>query len=297
MMVESPPNNRPSAAQTGPASPVRRLVRRLFRVVTLAYCGILTALVMLESRLIYPAPQYDPGRWDRARRRSGADEVWLRAADGQPVCAWLVAHPQPQHFGVYCHENGVDVADCAAFARQLADRYQMTVLLPEYRGYGSSHLTPSEAGITQDVTAAMGWFCEHTQQTPQDMVVIGRSLGGGLAMSLAEGTKTKATILLSTFSSLPDVAASMYWFMPVRCLMRNRYASARRMVDCHQPLLQFHGDCDEMIPLRLGRKLFAASPARQKKFVTFPQEGHNYLLPDVFWSEMDEFMTQVAESP
>ena len=119
----------------------------------------------------------------------------------------------------------------------------------------------------------------------RDIVVCGHSLGGAVATRLAAemceaGTPPGGLILRATFSSLTDEAAWHYPFFPVRMLLLDRYPSAERMGSVSCPVIQIHGALDDIVPIELGRKLFASVPERSasgigKQFVELPRTGHN----------------------
>jgi fermentation-respiration switch protein FrsA (DUF1100 family) len=288
-----PPAKRPRA---------KSLLRRLARILALVYLGTLGVLMMLENRLIYPAPAFNEGVWSGTRKQTGAQEIELVTERGAPATAWLfppapTAPPAEQtttgRFGMYFHGNGENLAYTASFARRLADEMQMTVLAVEYPGYDQHGTKVSEAGIYQNAKAGLDWLCEQQQIEPTDVVLLGRSLGGGVAMSLAQASNSRAIVLLSTFSSLPDVAAEKYPLFPIRLVMRNRFPSRKRMQTCTQPLLQFHGDEDSFVPITSAKRLFESSPAPQKRFVTLEGRGHNDSCPELFWSELKLFLEQL----
>lgn len=250
-------------------------------------------LLALERRLVYPVPPFHEMTWTAVRQRMGAEEVRLQTEAGQPAMAWLYEVPQPKAYGMYFHGNGENLAYSADFAKRLSEERQMTILAVEYPGYWPDGVQPSEAGIERNADAGLEWFCQRMSIHPTDVVMFGRSLGGGVAMHLAANSNSRACVLLSTFTSMPDVAAHKYWMFPVRLLMRNHYPSLKRMKTCQQPLLQCHGDRDPFVPLQNAERLFAASPATHKRFVTFTGCGHNYQCPDLFWSELVSFLDQV----
>src|SRR5205085_4755871 len=98
------------------------------------------------------------------------------------------------------------------YLKLLRDRHQVTVFAFDYRGYGKSEGSPLEAGILADADAAQHWLAERLGLTPADIVVMGRSLGGGVAVDLAARNGARGLILQNTPTSIPDAAANLYWF-------------------------------------------------------------------------------------
>jgi fermentation-respiration switch protein FrsA (DUF1100 family) len=143
--------------------------------------------------------------------------------------------------------------------RLYRDRLNASVLVFDYRGYGKSEGTPSEAGLLADARAARRWLAARTGVAERDIVVVGKSLGGGVAVDLAAKDGARALILESTFPSLPEVAAHHVPWLPTHWLMNTRLNSVAQIGNYHGPLLQSHGDADRTIPYEMGRKLFDAA--------------------------------------
>lgn len=142
----------------------------------------------------------------------------------------------------------------------------------EYRGYGGSTGSPSEEGLHRDAEAgyetalALG-------AAPKDIVVMGESLGAGVAVPLAARHEVGAVVLDSPFSSIVDVAAAHFWMFPVRILMRDRFRSDLVIGSVHAPLLVVQGDTDEVTPIRFAEKLYALAN-EPKRFIRVEGAGH-----------------------
>lgn len=122
---------------------------------------------------------------------------------------------------------------------------------------------------------------------------MGRSLGGAVCVDIAANSGARALILQNTFTSLPDAAASIYWFLPVRWLMRNQYRSIDKIARYNGPVLQSHGDQDRIIPYALGQKLFSAAPGT-KRFYTIEGGDHNDADPEEYSEVLEEFLTSLS---
>src|SRR5581483_1114172 len=146
-----------------------------------------------------------------------------------------------------------------------------------------------EQGILADARAARAWLAQRVGIVERDIVLIGRSLGGGVMVDLAATDGARALILESTYTSLPDVAAMHYPWAPVRWLMRTRLDSINKIGRYRGPLLQSHGDWDEVIPFELGERLHAAANA-PKQFFTIPRGTHNNMPPAKYYDALDQFI-------
>jgi hypothetical protein len=136
-----------------------------------------------------------------------------------------------------------------------------------------------------DARAARAWLAAREKCDPADIVLMGESLGGAVAVDLAAGEGARALVLESTFSSLPDVAAYHYPWLPVRWAMRTRLDSAAKIGRYHGPLLQAHGDADTIVPIRFGRRLFEAA-GEPKQLLLLSGHDHNDPMPPEFYDAL-----------
>jgi pimeloyl-ACP methyl ester carboxylesterase len=105
------------------------------------------------------------------------------------------------------------------------------------------------------------------------LVLEGQSLGSGVAVWLAQHGWGTRMVLLSPYTSLPDVGARAFPMFPVRLLMRDRFDSASRAPSIRMPVLVLHGPNDEVVPFELGKALASKFP--NARFVEVPSARHN----------------------
>jgi uncharacterized protein len=264
---------------------------RVLRAAALAYCAILLVLLFFENKLLYPAPKYPDGDWTAAYLPH--EDVEFASADGTRLHGWLVEHPNPRGVLLYCHGNGDCVGYLGTYLKQLCENQRLTVFAFDYRGYGKSGGSPGESGILADGHAAQLWLAERTGLRPKDIVLMGRSLGGCVAVDLAAKNGARGLILQNTTTSMPDAAAVLYWFLPVRWLMKNRYDSLSKISRYAGPVLMSHGTADTLIPCELGRKLFGAVSCSQKRFFEIEGGSHNDIEPPAYDAALDEFLASL----
>jgi fermentation-respiration switch protein FrsA (DUF1100 family) len=261
------------------------------RAAAAIYCVLLLLLLLLENALLYPAPKFPEGDWSAAYLPH--EEVEFASADGTKLHGWLVEHESPRAVLLYCHGNGDCVGYLGPYLKELHDRHRVTVFAFDYRGYGKSEGSPSETGILADGDAAQQWLARRIGGTPADVVLMGRSLGGGVAVDLAAKNGAHGLILQNTPSSMPDAAAYRYWFAPVHWLMKNRYDSLSKIGSYLGPLLLSHGNADTLVPIELGRKLFDASKSENKRFFSVEGGGHNDSEPPEYDAVLDDFLNSL----
>ena len=247
----------------------------------------LNPLGKLERSLVFAPSPYPEGNW----RPEGLvfEDAWFTAADGTRLHGWYVPHEQPRAIVLYCHGNGGNVAMWADALRVLHDRVGVSVMGFDYRGYGRSEGTPSEAGVLADARAAREWLSRRAGVPASQIVLMGRSLGGAVAVDLAAADGARGLVLESTFTSLPEVGHAKLPWLPVRTLMQAEFNSLAKIGNYHGPLLQSHGTADRLIPFKMGRRLFEAAN-EPKQFLPIPRRDHNDAQPSVYYTALSDFI-------
>ncbi len=260
-------------------------------LVLVPYLIVVLLMMWFETLLLFPTWQIPTGDWNPAG--IAFEDVMFKSADGTRINGWYFAHPEPQALVLYCHGNGEDLSHMGEYLDNLREQYQISVFALDYRGYGKSEGKPNEKGVLADGRAAQEWLAARTGVAPDQIVLWGRSIGGGVAVPLAVDLGARALILERTFSSVPDVAARHYWWLPVRCLMRNRFDSRARIGQYHGPLLQCHGTADDVVPFALAKNLFDAAASDNKRFVAMPGVTHNAPNTKAYYTELRRFLKQL----
>lgn len=258
---------------------------RLAIILLACYLGVLLVMMFLENALIFPAPRYPTGDWQH-----GLEDVHFQSADGTRLHGLLLEHENPDVYILFSHGNGEHVAYTCDLLESYRAEMNATVFAFDYRGYGRSEGQPNERGVLEDGRAAQRWLASHVGIRPDQIVLIGRSLGGAVAVDLAATTGAKALVLERTFSSMPDVAANLYPYLPVRLMMRTKLNSAAKIGSFRGPILQSHGTADTFVPYHLGRKLFDAALSADKQFYDEVGLGHNDGYSAGYWSKLQAFL-------
>jgi fermentation-respiration switch protein FrsA (DUF1100 family) len=203
----------------------------------------------------------------------GVTDRWLTTTDGVRLHAWYARHGEASPSLVWSHGNGGNIDGRAEVLVELAAR-GMNVLAYDYRGYGRSDGRPSESGVYLDAEAAFDSERENGV-APARIVCFGESLGGAVSIHLATRRPCAAVAVVSTFTSLRDIARAHYG--PLGSLAGARFDSRAQVGGIEVPFFAAHGDEDELVPYSLGEELFAAA-REPKRFLRVPGAGHN----DVF---------------
>ncbi|MEM7314887.1 MAG: alpha/beta hydrolase [Planctomycetota bacterium] len=245
---------------------------RIGRTGVVVYLGILLIMLCLERFLVYPTSKADPDHVDA--NEFGGEDIHFESADGTKLHGWYFENPQARGHLLFCHGNGDMVPWLGGFGQEMRDRYGLSVFVFDYRGYGLSEGKPFEKGVLEDSEAARKWFANKCGIPIDEVILMGQSLGGGVAVHLAANGGAKGLILQCTFDTLTETSAYHYPWLPVRTLMRNRYDSISKIGQYQGPLLQSHGTADNVVPYELGQKLFAAAN-EPKQFFTLEYGGHS----------------------
>jgi len=235
----------------------------------LGYVGVVAAMYLAQRSFIYPIPSAIRTT-PNAAGFAQAEEQFLTTADGERVIVWHVAPRAGRHVVVYFPGNGDTLAGSAGrFEAITADGTGLVAL--SYRGYAGSSGSPSEQGLLSD--AAVTYAFAAAMYDPARIVLWGFSLGTGVAVAVAAEHPLGGLILEAPYTSIVDVAAAAFPYLPVRYLLRDRFRSDQRIDRVTAPLLIMHGRRDETIQIAFGERLFAMA-REPKQFVRFDGGGH-----------------------
>lgn len=220
---------------------------------------------------------------------SRVEEVSLQTEDGIELHGWLsfaqLTENSDERSLVILFPGNAGNRSYRAAIMQDFNRCGSDCLIFDYRGYADNAGTPSEPALTTDALKIWDFTTQSRQYSPQRIVLCGESLGGGVATRLAwelcqRETPPAGLILRTTFTSLTDVAARFYPWLPVRTLLVDRYPSIDLIGQITCPIFVIHGRRDQITPFPLGEALFAAAPATSasgvpRTFLDLPATGHN----------------------
>ncbi len=246
--------------------------------IAVIYAAAVIGMAVFQRRFLY-FPDQRFTHPDEAGL-SGVEELRLATDDGQTLVAWHLPPRGGHPVILYFHGNAGALADRATRFRIFAES-GYGFLAISYRGYGGSTGWPTQAGLMRDGEAAYREARARGYGSNR-IVLMGESLGTGVATALAGAHDAAALVLDSPFSSAVDVAAVHYKMFPVRWLMLDQFRSDLAMRDVHIPVLIVHGDADPVIPIDLARRLFECT-SEPKTFIRVAGGGHLVLgSPEAF---------------
>lgn len=210
------------------------------------------------------------------------------ARDGVAVHALDLPAPPGARTLVHFHNNRDTAADAADLARSL-HASGLGVLLVEYRGYGlSGGAEPSEEGLYDDAEAALGRLAARGVG-PDRVVLWGTSLGTGVAAEMARRGRGAALVLVTPYTSIPDVVTAAVPLVPAGMFLPVRFDTLGKSAEIRVPTLVIHGDDDEVVPFWMGRRLASAIP--DAKLLRVPGGRHG----DLFLREPERLLAAIRE--
>ena len=247
-----------------------RMLLNLLIMLTVAYLGVVLLVYFGQTRLVY----FPEKLLSLTPEAIGLDytSVNIATRDGETLHGWWMPVPNAKSTVLFFHGNAGNISHRINYLAMFK-RLGYNTLLFDYRGYGQSSGVPSESGTYLDAQAAWRYLTETRGIAPAQIVLFGESLGGAVAAWLAVQEKPGLLALASTFTSVPDLAAEIYPFLPVRWISRFDYDTRKSLQSVTCPVFIAHSPQDEIIPFEHGQQLFQAAP-EPKQFLEL-EGGHN----------------------
>lgn len=224
-------------------------------------------------------------------------QLWLKTPDGERLQAWYLAPgpsaSQPRHVLLYAHGNAGNLSCRLPQLRLLRDM-GIPVLMFDYRGYGESSGQPDEQGLVTDAETAldallkMGW-------RPEQVVLLGKSLGGAVVTALGNRREVGGLILQSTFTSVRDMARVLFPWFPIHLFCRIRFETQSLLKSVQVPVMILHSPEDRLVPFEQAMRNLEASPAGTRLIRL--EGGHNDTFRDCPGIWMDAVQSFLASLP
>ena len=238
-----------------------------------AYALIVLLLFLGQARLLYfpniPSRALGPGPDSIGLAYERVD---LLTEDGVRLDAWFVPAREPRGIVLFFHGNAGNISH-RLDSLKIFNNLKLSTLIFDYRGYGRSQGKVSEQGTYRDAEAAWRYLTEQRGIPAAQIILFGRSLGAAVAAHLAHQQRPAGLIIESGFVSVPELAAQLYPWLPVRWLARFNYPTSKYLNMVSAPVLIVHSRDDEIIPFDQGRSLFKGA-LEPKQFLEL-KGGHN----------------------
>jgi uncharacterized protein len=246
---------------TSRLSPHRlRWLKLLAVATTLCYAIVVLFACLFEDRIVF-RPVTAAERWIDASPSLPFRDLELDSDDGVKISARWFPCAGSSKAVLYCHPRGgnLSIALKSRDIEELQRQTSRSVLVFDYPGYGKSTGTPSESGCYSSARAAYEWLTGSAGINADRVLIVGRSLGTGVAVDLAGRVPCEALVLISPYTTLPEAGQFRCPVLPARWLMRNQFDSLSKISRCSCPILLVHGTKDDWVPFDHSRRLFAAA--------------------------------------
>lgn len=237
-----------------------------------AYLAIVFLVFVAQAQLIYFPKTERELAVTPEQVGLAYESVDIITSDDETIHGWFVPVADAKGTMLFFHGNGGNISHRVDYM-PMFQLLGYNLFIIDYRGYGQSSGSPSEAGTYLDAQAAWRYLTEVKNIAPSQIVLYGESLGGPIAAWLAEREKPGLLVLASTFTSVPDLAETIYPYLPVRLIARYSYNTLESLASITAPVLVAHSPQDEIVPFEHGQRLFQAASA-PKQFLTL-EGGHN----------------------
>ena len=226
-------------------------------VIVGGYLIILLLLYLFQTNMVYhPTKKL----WtDPSKAGFVFEDVSFQSSDGLTLHGWLVPADSNNPTVLYCHGNAGNISGRMETIRLLHD-LGLNVFIFDYRGYGQSEGSPSEQGTYNDALAAWNYLRFDQGLESDNIIVMGRSLGGSIASWLGARKSPAALIVESTFTSAADLANEIYPWLPVRQLIKYEYRTKNYIRKVKVPIFMAHSREDQVVPFQHGEALFKIAP-------------------------------------
>ena len=185
------------------------------------------------------------------------EDIYLTTADNFKINGWFIPADKARYTVLFFHGNAGNLSHRLEKI-MIMHQMRLNVFIIDYRGYGRSQGKPTEAGMYLDARCAYDYLVDKRKLSPEQIILYGESLGNGAVVHLAAESKVAALVIESGFSRGRDVAKSVYWFVP-NFFFSNSFDSLTKIKKVSAPKLFIHSRNDEIVPLRLSKKLYAAA--------------------------------------
>jgi fermentation-respiration switch protein FrsA (DUF1100 family) len=234
------------------------------------YVSLVGVVYLSQRALLFPGTSTAPA----PARAEWGEGVLIKTSDGETLHALYSPAISGKPCVLLFFGNGDSAGSYGFLAQALAAR-GIGLLAVSYRGYPGSTGSPSEKGLLTDGIAAFDWLSANTRE----IVVLGRSLGTGVAVNTAAQRPAMGVVLISAYLSVLSVAETRYPFLPVALLIKDPFRSDLRIAKVNQPKLFIHGRLDDSIPLSSGEALYRIAP-QPKQMLIDEGSGHNDIWND-----------------
>ncbi|HEV2901101.1 MAG TPA: alpha/beta hydrolase [Pseudaminobacter sp.] len=255
-------------------------------VAALGYLALVGLMYFSQRALLYPGAG---AAFAPASRAEWGEKVSIPTPDGETLHGLFSNGETSKPSVLFFLGNADRVGNYGFLAQSLATR-GIGLLAISYRGYAGSSGSPSEEGLLTDGLAAFDWL---SAQSDGGIVLLGQSLGSGVAVNTATQRPAAGVVLVSAYLSVLSLAQTHYPYLPIAPLIKDPFRSDLRIAKVRQPKLFIHGRRDDIIPLSSGEALYAIAP-EPKQMLVYDAYNHNDLWNEGMTAEIIRFVEALS---
>lgn len=249
-------------------------------------------IILTQDLQIFPGAVgglFEPSTRDRESIPAGVESLRVTTVDHESLEVWRLPVPDSRRVAVVFHGNGGDVANFFAYQKYFSE-LGVTSYGFDYRGYGTSTGWPSEDGLYRDADAVIDEALQRESLSKAELIVTGISIGTGPAAYAAAKYQPGVALLITPFTTLPDVIGATPFFGIMRPFAWHTFPVKRFVASLSDTcVVVAHGKNDRVVPFDLGRQVYRAAQHRHATFVTSPTAGHN----DIFFKAVGEITAAI----
>lgn len=267
-------------------------------IVLVALCLLFYSMICLylyyvqDNMIFFPQPVYENELVLLKDRYKNVEDVKIKSVDGVELSGWYVDNSKAEKspLVIYFGGNAEEVSHLIGEQEQFNG---WSMVLMNYRGYGNSQGQPSEKALFSDALQIYDYFLKRKGIDPDRIVVMGRSIGSGVAVYTAANRKVKGIILATPYDSFVNLAQKKMPFFPAGLILKHKFDSLSRAPYIKQPVLELVAEQDEIIP-PAHAKLLSEKWGGDVKYVLIKGEDHNSIsLNPQYWEEIKIFLNRM----
>ncbi len=263
----------------------------LLFLLLIGYAAVCLVVWIIQEKLIFfPRPISEQQAKNLIEETPGVQEIKVSASDGIELYGWLLNGAPGSPLIIYYGGNAEEVS---WLIEDHSFPESWSVLLMNYRGYGRSQGKPTEKKLKEDALLIFDYIKNELQNNSASVVLMGRSMGTGIATWLASKRAVDGVILISPYDSIRKIAQSTFPVLPVRLLLKHPFNSLKYAEHLSMPLLCLMADNDQVVPYKNTQRLYDAWVG-EKELVVLMGHDHNSLLADkVLWDNIQYWLAKL----
>ncbi len=256
-------------------------------LIIFAYLATMTYKFLNQSKYVYFPTEYIGFSPKDIGLRY--EDIYFFASDGTRINGWYIPSGKEYTLLIF-HGNGGNISDRIGLIK-IFNKIGLSIFIIDYRGYGKSSGEPSEEGTYLDASGAWDYLVKKKKVNPKKIIVYGRSLGGPIAAKVAKESKPAALVLDSTFTSIKDIGAELYPYLPVNKFFKYDYNTINYLKHVNCPVMVIHSREDDYIPFEHGQKVYDSIQGRKELVVIKGSHNDNiFVSEDIYMEKIDSFL-------